>query len=65
MTTITLIVPDYIDVIRGARNPQVTREALTQQNLLKVLCDRSEYHESYFFRDESQVKILSIAKQHR
>ena len=65
MTKITLIVPDHIDIIRGSRNAQITREVLTPQNLLKVLCDRSDYHESYYFRDEAQVKILSIAKQHR
>lgn len=64
MKKVTLIVPDHIDVLKNARSGGSSQAALNATNLLKVLCDRSDYHESYCFKDAFAIKIVSI-EEHR
>jgi hypothetical protein len=61
MKKITLIVPDEIEHIFGtSRSTRTESEDLTPDNLIKALCDRSDYHESYYFKFSDEVEIISI-----
>jgi hypothetical protein len=61
MKKVTLIVPDSIDVMigssRGAKRKKVD---VTPGALLKVLCDRSDYHVHHYFGDPGLVKVEGI-----
>jgi hypothetical protein len=51
MKQITLIVPDTIDhVIGSSRSRKLKPEEVTMDNLKKALCDRSNYHQYYYFQ---------------
>lgn len=61
MKKLTLIVPDDIDVVHGSsRSAKATKKELIPENLMKVLCDRTDYHQHYYFKDSSKVIIVSI-----
>jgi hypothetical protein len=61
MKKVTLVVPDSIDVMLGSsRGAKATKKELIPENLMKVLCDRTDYHQHYYFKDSSKVKIVSI-----
>ena len=62
MKKITLIVPDTINhVIGSSRSRRSKPEDVTPDNLRKALCDRSNYHQYYYFEASDKVKVLSIA----
>jgi len=60
MKKVTLLLPDKITRTLGTSFVSRTGEVdFTARNLLKVLCEDSDYHERYkFIKDD--VKILSI-----
>lgn len=61
MKKVTLIVPDRIDVMLGSsRGAKVTEAELVTENIMKLLCDRSDYHQHYYFKDASRVRVVSI-----
>jgi hypothetical protein len=61
MKQITLIVPDTIDhVIGSSRSRKLKSEDVTQDNLKRALCDRSNYHQYYYFKASDKVKVVSI-----
>ena len=61
MKKITLIVPDKIEHIVGSsRSTRTTSEEITPDNISKALCDRSDYHQSYYFKSSDEVEIVSI-----
>ena len=61
MKKVTILVPDELDVVQGSsRGASATTTEVVPESMMKVLCDRSDYHQHYYFKDESRVKILSI-----
>ena len=61
MKKVTIVVPDKVDVMLGSsRGGKATKKELNPVNLMKVLCDRTDYHQHYYFMDSSKVKIVSI-----
>jgi hypothetical protein len=61
MKQIVLLVPDTIDhVIGSSRSRKVKSEDVTHDNLKRALCDRSNYHQYYYFQDSDKVKVVSI-----
>jgi hypothetical protein len=61
MKQITLIVPDTIDhVIGSSRGRKLKSEDVTLVNLKMALCDRSNYHQYYYFAASDKVKVVSI-----
>ena len=61
MKQITLIVPDTIDhVIGSSRGRKLKSEEVTLINLKKALCDRSNYHQYYYFEASDKVRVVSI-----
>lgn len=60
MKKVTLLLPDKIKRTLGtSRFSETDLIDLTPENLLKVLCDASSYHDSYKFRPED-VQVISI-----
>jgi hypothetical protein len=63
MKQITLIVPDTIDhVIGSSRSRKLKPEEVTMDNLKKALCDRSNYHQYYYFQASDKVQVVSIVE---
>jgi hypothetical protein len=61
MKQIVLLVPDTIDhVIGSSRSRKVKSEDVTHDNLKRALCDRSNYHQYYYFQASDKVKVISI-----
>ena len=61
MKKITLIVPDKIQqVIGSSRSRRIKSEDVAPDNLIKALCDRSNYHQYFYFEDSDNVKVMSI-----
>jgi hypothetical protein len=61
MKKVTLIVPDKIEhVVGSSRRTRSKFEDVTPNNLIKALCDRSHYHEYYYFESPDEVKVISI-----
>ena len=61
MKQVTLIVPDTIDhVIGSSRSRKLKSEDVTHDNLKRALCDRSNYHQYYYFQASDKVKVVSI-----
>ena len=61
MKQIILLVPDTIDhVIGSSRSRKVKSEDVTHDNLKRALCDRSNYHQYYYFQASAKVKVVSI-----
>jgi hypothetical protein len=61
MKKITLIVPDKMEhVIGSSRSRRSKSEDVTPDNLRKALCDRSNYHQYYYFKASDEVQVLSI-----
>jgi predicted nucleotidyltransferase len=61
MKQIILLVPDTIDhVIGSSRSRKVKSEDVTHDNLKRALCDRSNYHQYYYFQASDRVKVVSI-----
>jgi hypothetical protein len=61
MKQITLIVPDTIDhVIGSSRGRKLKSEEVTMDNMKKALCDRSNYHQYYYFETSDKVQVVSI-----
>jgi hypothetical protein len=61
MKKITLIVPDTINyVIGSSRSRRSKSEDITPDNLRKALCDRSDYHQYYYFKPSDEVRVVSI-----
>lgn len=60
MKKVTLLLPDKIYRTLGtSRSSKTDLIDLTPENLLKVLCDDSSYHDRYKFKPED-VQILKI-----
>ena len=61
MKKVTLIVPDEIQhVIGSSRRIRSEPEGINPDNMKKALCDRSDYHEYYYFNSPDEVEVLSI-----
>ncbi len=61
MKKVIILVPDELDVVQGSsRGAKATTTEVTLGGMMKVLCDRSDYHQHHYFKDESRVKIVSI-----
>ena len=61
MKKVTLLVPDTIEHFVGSsyRSKSVS-EDLTPENMKKALCDRSQYHQYYWFKSPDNVHVISI-----
>ena len=61
MKKITLIVPDKIDHVIGSSHGRSSKsEDVSPDNIKKALCDRSHYHQYYYFGSSDEVSIISI-----
>jgi len=61
MKKITLIVPDKIQyVIGSARGKSSKSEDVSPDRIIKALCDRSHYHQYYYFESSDEVSVVSI-----
>jgi len=61
MKIVTIIVPDELDVVLGSsRGAKAVKTEVSPENLLNVLCDRSDYHQHHYFKDPTKVRIVSI-----
>ena len=61
MKKVTLLVPDTIEHFVGScsRSRSIS-EDLTPENIKQALCDRSEYHQYYWFESSDNVHVISI-----
>ena len=61
MKKVTLIVPDKIEYFVGSsRSRRLISVDVTRENIKKALCDRSEYHQYFYFESPDEVKVISI-----
>ena len=61
MNKITLIVPDKIEHVIGSSRGKISKsEDVTSDNIKKALCDRSHYHQYYYFGSSDEVSVISI-----
>ena len=61
MKRVTLIVPDKIQLVIGSsRSRRIESEDLKAESLKKALCDRSDYHQYFYFESPDDVKVVSI-----
>ena len=61
MKKVTLMVPDRIEHFTGSRlGSRIDSEDVTPENILQALCDRSEYHQYYYFKYSDTVNVVSI-----
>ena len=62
MKKTTLIVPDKIEhVVGSSRSRHCASEDVTADNIVKALCDRSDYHQYFYFESSDKVEVMSLA----
>ena len=61
MKKVTLIVPDKIErVIGSSRSRHCASLDVTADIIVKALCDRSDYHQYFYFESSDKVRVVSV-----